>query len=695
MLHSLRRSLALFFALTALTALAAPPVEFRFKLPDSPTNPYARELWADVTQPDGKTLRLPVFFAGSGLFAVRARASQPGNYTLGPITESTANGAANPNATVVGPAQITVKQTATLPQVMGYRGRPARFLFADATPFTPIGANVAWASEGRTDYHLKAIADFKKEGLNWMRLWMVHWSALNLDWLPADMGASPPPGILDQRISANWDRLIAAAEENGVYLQITLQHHGQVASEVNSNWSDNPWNAANPHGFLKTPTEFFSSPDARAATALKYRYITARWGYSPAVFAWELFNEVHWTDPMRVAGGPEGEALIADWHAAMAKVLRRHDPYHHLVTTSTENLRSAIYAKMDFYQPHLYGSNQIAGARSFDPDPATLDRPAFYGEVGDDHLNVSPAVKASGLTVVPPVWASLMGQGVIPAQPWQGEQLIQRGRLGELGAVARFLNHTQIATRKDLTTFAPAVTSDTRVPLRILGAQRWQKRPAPELAFPLDGSESPAFADIPRIYVGSPGSLAEGYPGSATYRIQVPATIHATAHLVAMGGAGTAIRILVDGQPVAERAWAAGAADAPTPEKPADLAFDIPAGAHTLQVLNPGAPDWFELAHIDLGLQVSALGAIGQRSPTFLAVWLWNKLGVFADGSPEPIKGATLTLPEVPAGAWTLTWWDTFTGQPGAPRTIEHAGGSLALPVPDVPRHTAVTLSRD
>src|SRR6185312_7935832 len=160
-------------------------------------------------------------------------------------------------------------------------------------------------------------------------------------------------------------------------------------------WADNPWNAANPGGFLKAPEDFFTDPEARRITALKYRYIVARWGWSPAVFAWEFFNEVHWTD----AWAHGHEADVARWHDAMAQRVRSVDVYRHLLTTSTDNLRSPVYAHLDFYQPHLYAANLLAAARSYDPSAATLDRPVFYGEFGDDHLPVPEAAKQAGLTL--------------------------------------------------------------------------------------------------------------------------------------------------------------------------------------------------------------------------------------------------------------------------------------------------------
>jgi hypothetical protein len=197
-------------------------------------------------------------------------------------------------------------------------GQPARLVLTSGAVYTPIGANLAWADKDRVAFHLRALDAFGRAGLNWTRIWMVHWSGLNLDWLPEDMGRSPPSGYLDLRVAADWDKIVAMAEEKGVYLQIVFQHHGQYSSVADSSWGQNPWNAANPGGFLPSAAEFFTSLVAKELTALKYRYIVARWGYSPAVLAWQLFNEVHWTDAIErnhdeAAVGKRDRNFIALW----------------------------------------------------------------------------------------------------------------------------------------------------------------------------------------------------------------------------------------------------------------------------------------------------------------------------------------------------------------------------------------------
>lgn len=671
-------------------AVAVEPVQFVFRLPPDAENPFARDLWADVLTPSQKILRLPVFVFGNGLFAVRARPSEIGDYRLSTVIERDGNRSIPLPVTAQGQVRQTVKRAAPLPQVMGYRGSPSRFLFGNSTPFTPIGANIPWATGDRLKFHLRALSEFNAQGLNWMRIWMTHWGGLNLDWLPPDQGAAPARGTLDLRVADDWDKIVSAAEEQGVYLQIVLQHHGQYSTTVNSNWKEHPWNKANRGGFLAKPDDFFSATEALALTALKYRYIVARWGYSPAVLAWELFNEVHWTDPINLG---HDDTVVAQWHTAMATYLRQVDKYHHLVTTSTENLRSPIYAKIDFYQPHLYAANMLAGVREFAVDPRKLDRPIFYGEFGDDHMELSPAQKESGVAIVPPVWASLMGEGRYPAQPWLGEQLLQRGRLGELGAVARFLQATRLGEREELSAFSPMVECATQVPLTLAAGQVWQRRPAPEITVALDGRETLELARLPRNFVGSTAELQQGFPDRATFRLDAPQEIVLRPRFTGIGAKGATVRVRLDGHVALEKTWVASASDAPTARNPTILSLSVPAGPHTVVVENPGGSDWFELAGIETSQRVSVLAAVGKRGADFIAAWVWHREGVYALKPPAAV-GGTLLLEDVAAGAWQITWWDALKGAPLATQKIEHPGGLLKVATPAIDRHAAVVLTR-
>jgi hypothetical protein len=671
-------------------SLAGPkPVEFDFVAPDNPAaqNLYARELWAEVTTPSGQKLNLPAYYADGGLFAVRARPDELGSYRFGTVSETTL-GIRKTGLVVslVTPAEVQNTERTRLPSIVIDPKDPQMFMRSDGLPYTPVGANLAWAADGSHDtlgYYQSAFPLFAKANLNWMRVWMAHWDGLDLDWLPKTMGPSPKPGSLDEGVAETWDKLLALAEENGVYVQVVLQHHGQFTTVSNANWADNPWNAANPGGFLKAPEDFFTDPNARVMTLIKYRYIVARWGWSPAVVAWELFNEVHWTDAYRHGH----EADVARWHSAIASYIRLVDVYGHLITTSTENLKSPIYEKMDYYQPHLYAANLVAGARSFEPPYATLGRPAFYGEEGDDHQPVSDAIKRSGLNIVPPVWASIMGQGAIAAQPWNGWQLLAQNRQGELGAVFRFMAINRIAKQAGLQPFSAVVECADRVPLSIIAGQVWQRRAAPDFDFPVDGTEPIEAADVPAILDGSASGRAEGFPDRATYHVAFPAETTVRIHVISVAQAGGGLSVKVDGSPASSHAWAGGAA--PDPDV---VEVKVPGGRHTLLLEGTG-PDWVGISDIDLGMETSALALIGRRNDHFISAWVWHRRNLFALNPSAPVAG-TVVLDNVPAGTWKVTWWDTLRGVPEESKVVAHPGGTLRIQTPPISRHAAVVLTR-
>lgn len=687
-LLSLRARLALFAFVGFVSLLRADPVRFEFTVPAKPeiANPFARELWAEVVTPSGRTLLLPAFYVGQHVYAVHARPDEIGPYRLGSILESSRGQPAAPIATAPhSDSLIENKTRLRLPPVGIDPRRPGGFSRADGRPFMPFGANVAWAtSPDVVAYYRETLAAFAAANLNWMRVWMAHWGRTNLDWVRPEDGATVPPGGIDPAVAARWDALLAAAEEHGVYLQIALQHHGQFSTTVNPNWADNPWNAAHPGGFLKSPSDFFTDPTARLLTALKYRYIVARWSWSPAVFAWELFNEVHWVDALKL---DRNETAVAQWHDDMAKFIRSVDAYAHPVTTSTEDLLSPIYASMDFLQPHLYSPHLPVAARTFAPHRVDDRRPVFYGEFGDDHVRVADEIKKSGLIEPPIVWASLMGTSTLPAQVWEGWKLRDTGRLAEVGAVHRFVALSGWSRHADLQPFSAAVECASRVPLTLFGTQHWQRRPATELTLPLDGREPLELGDWPAAFVTPKSEAEDGFSSRGVFRATFPRDTTLRLTIAKVAPKGGALRVLVDGLPAAQGAWKSDDAF------PATLTVPVRAGARVIVFENTGASDWVHVAQTDFDVAIPALAAIGRRNDRFIALWVRHRENLYAPGQPPAIEG-TLLVENVPAGTWSAAWWDTAKGTPAPATTIQHPGGTLRLPTPPITRHAAVALTK-
>ena len=149
--HSVSAAVLGWLVLAASAWASVAPVSFLFGLPPDSRNPFARDVWAEVTTPSGKALRLPAFFAGDGRFEVRARADEAGEYRLGNITENNGDQTAVLKAAVQGSDRVRIRETEDRPAIFSAPGSPARLVFAGGDTYTPVGANLAWAgADGHT-----------------------------------------------------------------------------------------------------------------------------------------------------------------------------------------------------------------------------------------------------------------------------------------------------------------------------------------------------------------------------------------------------------------------------------------------------------------------------------------------------------------------------------------------------------------
>lgn len=675
-------------------ALAA-PVEFTFVADGSAGDPgpFAREVWATVTKPSGATVRAPAFYAGAGRFAVRILGDEAGRYALAGVEETRDGRVLGLPFAEVAPSHHDVAKPARAAFVRIDSSRPRGFACADGTPYVPLGGNIPWApSPGAVVPHYREqFRLFSGAGLNWARIWMVNFGGTNLDWLPEGPAASPEPGSLDQAVARRWDEIVEAADTSGVRFQMVLQHHGQYSTETNPQWQDNPWNAVHRHGFLARPADFFTSAKARRLTRQKYRYIVARWGWSPAILAWELFNEVHWVDALRFARDEKG---VAAWHAEMAEFIRSVDVHRHLVTTSHDVLGSPIYDRMDFLQPHLYAVNQVDNIRYVDPAAQRLAKPVFYGEFGHDHMPLSAEQKKSAVHVAPIVWAGLMGRVQLPAQAWDMGQLVEAGRFEELAAVARFLAATRIAEQAGLQPFSPVLSSAERMPLAITPGYVWFNRPDPEIAVPLDGSAPETLALVPGVLVSDAVGRSMGFAQSVRFTVDFPRADRGRLRFGLNAGAtiGTTVEVLVDGRRAGLHHWP-GAGKPSGAIIPADLTVEVPAGRHVVEVTNATGGDWVHFDGWQTGFDQPLLAAAGRRAGDFIAIWIWHRSQVIALDAVAEATG-TLHLEQVPAGAWAAEWWDSIRGQAEATSMLSHSGGVLRIEIPPTARHRALVLRR-
>jgi hypothetical protein len=283
-----------------------------------------------------------------------------------------------------------------------------------------------------------------------------------------------------------WDAIVETAERHGIYFQLVLQHHGQYSTSTNPNWHENPWNAEN-GGFLNTPEEFFTSARAKELTRRKYRYIIARWGYSPHIMAWELFNEVQWTNAMKNGK----EASVVAWHNEMADFLRANDPFRHLLTTSDTTAGAGIFEKMDFLQHHDYPNDLIASAATRGT-AVPSDKPQFGGEVGTGDESSDHQLRAV-------LYAGLMAGESGAAQPWWWDAFERNNQYSVFGSLVRFARLTNIGMHDAAKSFVVPIASKERIDLQLQPGAGWA--PVKQREFTLSGSGAPAgFEHFPPTF---------------------------------------------------------------------------------------------------------------------------------------------------------------------------------------------------
>jgi hypothetical protein len=206
--------------------------------------------------------------------------------------------------------------------------RDSRFLeFSNGQSFVPISSGRQWWTGAQRSYEYEQVfADFGKNGINLTRVWDQndgyaltvegHFDQYNYpdDFNPQDRGIdinSIPKGTqMNQRGNYDEDKIIEAAERNGVYIQLT--------SHSDPYWI---WSSA----VTNNPPSAQDDPQRIAYWKRNFRYRVARWGYSTSILAWE-----HWNELGHVAVGSD----TYRFYQAYSQYQQQVDPYHHLRTTS-------------------------------------------------------------------------------------------------------------------------------------------------------------------------------------------------------------------------------------------------------------------------------------------------------------------------------------------------------------------------
>ncbi|MBV9076237.1 MAG: hypothetical protein JO048_01995 [Methylobacteriaceae bacterium] len=175
-----------------------------------------------------------------------------------------------------------------LPWIRVAPGAPY-FETEDGEPWTPVGQNdaISWfefdglyrrRDLGRVERHLIWM---RQHGVTVLRL-MLEYAQVRHRYFERPAGRVPPA------MATLWDDLFALCERVG--LRILLTPYDTFWTWLK--WERHPYNRAN-GGPLASPAEFLLCGATRQAIKVRLTYAIERWGGSGALFAWDLFNEIH------------------------------------------------------------------------------------------------------------------------------------------------------------------------------------------------------------------------------------------------------------------------------------------------------------------------------------------------------------------------------------------------------------------
>ena len=569
--------------------------------------------------------------------------------------------------------------------------------YDDGTPRINIGHNVCWVANelaGCQNYYNNMAA----VGENWTRIWMCPWGADG--WVMLEYssdhwsGYHSGVGNYSMEIAQRLDSVVELAQQRGIGIQLVLQYHGLFSTTTNSNWDDNPYNAARPQdgGFLQSPEDFFSNAEAIRLTKNKYRYIIARWGYSTAILAWELWNEVQFTD-----GWANTPANVIAWHQEMSDYLHDIDPHNHLVTTSSHSSGfEGIWSldSIDLIQVHHYGTPVVSPFNSTARELAgQFNKPVIIGEFGAGSINGLNS--ESEVVNLPEPYRSQMEEALVlhngiwsaffsksSSHLWWWDNYIEpHNQYGIFDALSTFINGEDV---RGMQTAERAVE----------GFQPFSANPQigdffyvhTQTEFYLEENYFPGMELLSRYLQGSWHSQ---YRSDPTFHLTMPEAGQLVIHVNNVSEYGSnSLRVIVNSEVAFAYSYPAGASNF-------DIVVPLPAGNISVQVQNTGQ-DWFDIAGYEFkpGTE-SLLESYGLQRDNRALLWVHDVNSKYGDTSNGIFSDQPLSVHDLIDGTYNVDFY--ATNGPGGivqSQEVDSQEGLLTCMIPDFTGDIAVKVTK-
>jgi len=553
--------------------------------------------------------------------------------------------------------------------------------------YIAIGENMGWPVGPLLSSMNGWINKLLDNGGNFFRMWHAHWG-LGIEW---NTGYRDYEGLrrYEQESCYIQDILFDYCAENGMHVMLTLQHHGQVSTWVNPNWSENPYNSAH-GGPCNSTADFFTNSEAIAHTKNRLRYIVARWGYSSGIMAWELFNEVEWTNNFLMH-----KDRIQEWLADMAAFLKETDPNNHIVTTSyamNEN-DPVVWSNpdIDITQTHFYLNTTnleravAAGVRSYLDE---YEKPTLTGEFGLGGDVQLTRGDTQGIHIHNIFWGHLFGGGIGTAMPWWWNDYINAFNL--------YYHYAPIGTIVDIIPFKDKNLKPTN---SFVQGALGDLSISPSLDFGVlgdsliiineDGSTTPKAPKLGQYLYGSVWNTQYRNPPSFEFTSEVPGQFSVRTG-TAQGG-GARITIHLNDDIILDEAFEANQ----------NFTIDIPAGQNLVMVENPGR-DWATISAYkitDVGMRGDAYTLLSEDDQQYAAGWIlnseYNYQSVDEVGAPKPIVGASVVIEGLQDTTYFVHWYNCLTGVLTETREATAVDHRMTIDVPELYWDAAYIITKE
>ncbi len=248
---------------------------------------------------------------------------------------------------------------------------------APGSPYFETGAGEAWLPVGHNEavawprlaglYRRRDVAPVEEHfaelascGVNCLRL-MLDYSQVRHRHLEHRVGEFSPAMV------QMWDDLIALGEKHQIRFLLTPFDTFFMVKR----WKSHPY-SRHRGGPARSLETMLTCADTRAAVINRMLFATRRWGHSPAVFAWDLWNEI---DPFYAGGDLQAtHDFVTELSAALrAEELRLYGRAHlqtvsvfHPNFVAAPALGETIFRhpSLDFASVHLYERGTLDAPRS-------------------------------------------------------------------------------------------------------------------------------------------------------------------------------------------------------------------------------------------------------------------------------------------------------------------------------------------